>query len=162
MTRTLGSELPDLLRQLLDGAAVAACSEEDLNPAFLLVTADEAGWPHLAMLSLGELVAVDPHTLRAGLWLNSTTTRNLGRDGRALLAVVAEGNGYYVRLTASRGADLDLGPDGRLAYFVLHIDEVLLDAAEYATLTSGVTFRLHQPKDVLPRWQHAIAALRAA
>ena len=32
----------------------------------------------------------------------------------------------------------------------------------YAAVTSGVTFILHDPQAVLPRWQRQIAALRAA
>jgi hypothetical protein len=79
-----------------------------------------------------------------------------------MLASVANGNGYYVRLVAVRGPDLDLGADGRLAYFALRIEDVLEDAADYATLTSGVTFRLKRPDQVVPRWQHTVDALRAA
>src|SRR5713101_2082608 len=89
MTRSLGDQLPDALRQLLDGSNLA--SREGLT--FLLLTTDEAGWPHMAMLSVGELVATDEHTLRAGLWLQSSTTKNLSRDARGMLAVVANGNG---------------------------------------------------------------------
>jgi len=91
MTRTLGNELPDTLRQLLDGAHVGA--HDGSNPTFLLVTTDDTGWPHIALLSVGELVAIDSRTLRAGLWLGSTTTRNLSGTARALLAVVADGGG---------------------------------------------------------------------
>jgi len=36
------------------------------------------------------------------------------------------------------------------------------DSADYATLTSGVTFRLKDPAQVVPRWQHTVDALRAA
>jgi hypothetical protein len=158
MTRSLGDRLPEPLRQLLDGSDMAG--REGLT--FLLVTSDESGWPHMAMLSVGELVAADAQTLRAALWLHSSTTKNLSRDGRGMLAIVANGNGYYVRLAALRGPDLDLGADGRLAYFSLRVEDVLEDAAEYATLTSGVTFRLNRPDQVVPRWQHTVDALRAA
>jgi hypothetical protein len=158
MTRSLGSQLPDPLRQLLDGSDVAG--REGFT--FLLITTDEREWPHVAMLSVGELIAVDAGTLRVGLWLHSATTRNLERRGRGVLALVVDGSSYYVRLSGARGADLDLGSEGRLAYFVLHIEDVLEDAADYATLTSGVTFRLKQPEQVVPRWQHTVAALRAA
>ncbi len=158
MPRSIGNQLPDALRQLLDGSDVAG--REGLT--FLLITADESGWPHMAMLSVGELIAVEPRTLRAGLWLHSSTSNNLARDARAMLAIVANGNGYYLRLAARRGPDLDLGSDGRLALFVLQIEDVLEDAADYATLTSGVTFRLNRPEQVVPRWQRTVDALRAA
>ena len=152
MSRSIGHELPAALRPLLDGSDLA--NREGLT--FLLLTNDESGWPQVAMLSVGEVVAVDPSTLRAALWLGSGTTRNLSRTGRGTLMLVADGNGYYVRVSARRGDDLDLGSDGRLAYFVLRIE------ADYAALTSGVTFRLKQPDQVVPRWQHTIDRLRAA
>lgn len=158
MTRSLGNHLPDSLRQLLDGSELA--SHEGLT--FLLLTTDEGAWPHMAMLSVGELVAIDARTLRAGLWLHSSTSKNLTRAGRATLTVIANGNGYYVRVTAERGPDLDLGAEGRLAYFRMQVQDVEEDSADYATLTSGVTFRLKQPEQVVPRWQHTVNALRAA
>ena len=91
---------------------------------------------------------MDQRTLRAGLWLHSSTSKNLTRAGRAMLTLIAAGNGYYVRLAVHRGVDLDLGADGRLAYFVMQVEDVQEDSADYATLTSGVTFRLKQPEQV--------------
>jgi hypothetical protein len=158
MSRSLGSELPPRIQQLLDGTDLAG--REGLT--FLLLTSDESAWPQVAMLSVGEVVAVDPRTLRAGLWLHSGTTKNLSRAGQATLALVVDGNGYYVRMRARRGDDLDLGADGRLAFFVLQVEDVQEDSADYATLTSGITFRLKQPERVVPRWQHTVDALRAA
>ncbi|MCA1646262.1 MAG: pyridoxamine 5'-phosphate oxidase family protein [Chloroflexi bacterium] len=158
MTRSLGDQLPDAVCELLNGADLAR--REGLT--FLLLTTDEANWPHMAMLSVGEVVAMDERTLRAGLWLHSSSTKNLTRAGRGMLTLIVEGNGYYVRLEARRGPDLDLGADGRLAYFVMDVKEVQEDSTDYATLTSGVTFRLKQPEQVVPRWQLTVAALRAA
>jgi hypothetical protein len=158
MSRSIGDELPASLQPLLDGSDPS--NHEGLT--FLLLTNDENGWPQVAMLSVGEVVAVDPRTLRAGLWLGSGTTRNLSRSGRGTLMLVADGNGYYIRVSARRGDDLDLGADGRLAYFVLQVEDVQEDSADYATLTSGITFRLKQPDQVVPRWQHTIDGLRAA
>lgn len=158
MTRSLGNQLPDSIRQLLDGSQLA--EREGLT--FLLLTNDEDNWPQVAMLSVGEVVAVDARSLRAGLWLHSGSSNNLTRSGQATLVTVANGNGYYVRLSAERGADLDLGSEGRLAYFTLQVEDVQEDSTEYASLTSGVTFALKYPDQVVPRWQHTVDALRAA
>jgi hypothetical protein len=76
--------------------------------------------------------------------------------------LIANGNGYYLRVAARRGVDLELGEDGRLAYFVLEVEDVQEDSTEYARLTSGVTFKLNEPQQVVPRWQHTVDALRAA
>ena len=158
MPTSLGPRLPSQLQSLFDGTDLARGAGE----TFLLLTVDAEGWPHMAMLSVGELLAADPATLRAALWLHSTATRNLTREQRGLLALVQAGAGYYLRCRADRGPDLDLGEDGRLAYFQLHIEDVLEDAVSYAVLTSGMTFRLHQPEQVLRRWERTIAALRSA
>jgi len=156
MPRSLGRELPDVLRLLLDGRDLSS----KVGETFLLLTTDENGWPHMAMLSVGELLARDARTLEAALWLHSTATRNLDRDGRGLLAMVADGAGFYVRLTAQRVADLDLGQDGRLARFDLQIEDVQEDRVDYARLTAGITFELPDKQAVVARWQHTIEALR--
>jgi hypothetical protein len=156
MPTSLGPRLPDKLQALFAGTDLAA----GVGETFLLLTVDGDGWPHMAMLSVGELLAAVPSTLRAALWLHSTASRNLTREGRGLLALVQDGAGYYLRCQAVRGADLDLGEDGRLAYFELRIQDVLEDAVPYAVLTSGMTFKLHEPEQVLARWQRTIDALR--
>jgi len=158
VTRSIGKELPADVRQLLDGNDLA--EREGLT--FLLLINDEAGWPQAAMLSVGELVAVDAHTLHAALWLHSSSSKNLTRTGQATLVLIVDGSGYYVRVRSERGKDLDLGAEGRLAYFVLHVEDVQEDSAEYATLTSGITFRLKSPEQVVPRWQRTVDALRTA
>ena len=158
VTRSVGDQLPASLHHLLDGTDLAA--REGLT--FLLLTNDEDNWPQVAMLSVGEVVATASDVLHAGLWLHSGTSKNLSRTGQATLVMIADGNGYYVRVKATRGDDLDLGAEGRLAYFVLNIEDVQEDSADYARLTSGVTFKLKSPDQVVPRWQHTVDALKAA
>jgi hypothetical protein len=157
MPTSLGPRLPEKMQDPFAGIDLAA----GIGETFLLLPVGEDGWPHMAMLSVGELLAADAGTLRAALWLHSTATRNLTREGRGLLALVQDGAGYYLRCQAVRGPDLDLGEDGRLAYFELKIQDVLEDAVSYAVLTSGMTFKLHQPDQVLRRWQRTVDALRA-
>jgi len=158
MTRSLGNQLPEALQKLLDGSDLA----QRVGLTFLLLTTDENGWPQVAMLSVGELVATEPRAVRAGLWLHSGTTKNLTRDGRATLVLIANGNGYYVRTMARRGADLGLGPEGRLAYFTIEVEDGEEESTDYATLTSGVTFSLKHPEQVVPRWRRTVQALLAA
>ena len=157
MPTSLGPRLPEKLQSLFAGTDLAS----GIGETFLLLTTGEDGWPHMAMLSVGELLLADASTLRAALWLHSTATRNLTREGRGLLALVKDGAGYYLRCRAERGPDLDLGEDGRLAYFQLHIEDVLEDAVNYAELTSGMTFKLHNPEQVLARWQKTVDAMRS-
>jgi hypothetical protein len=53
-------------------------------------------------------------------------------------------------------------PDVPLAFFEAEIEAVRQHIAPYARVTGGITFLLHDPQAVLPRWQRQIAALRAA
>lgn len=157
MPRSLGAALPPSLIALLDGTQL----RERIGTTFLLVTVDGAGWPHVAMLSVGEVLARSERSLVAALWLGSTSTRNLEHSRQALLALVCDGAGYYVRLGAERLADLDLDELGRLAAFRLTVDDVQEDAVAYATLISGITFALPDAEPVVARWQRTIAALRS-
>lgn len=154
--RSLGSQLPAELQSLFDGRDLA----RKVGETFLLLTTDDDGWPHMAMLSVGELVLVNDSELQAALWLHSTATKNLERTGRGLLAVVADGAGYYVRLRAQRQGDVELGDEGRLARFILTVEDVQEDRVDYARLTSGVRFELPQVEEVVRRWEHTIEALR--
>jgi hypothetical protein len=155
MARQIGNTLPPTLHPLFAGDRIE--SHQGLTFLFLTTTPD--GWPHLAMLSVGEVLAVGERVLRVALWRGSTASVNLAHSGRATLALVHEGAGYSIRCDARQGPDLPI-ENGRLAYFELSIEQVLEDVAPYAELTSGVTFRLKDPQDVLARWQGAIEAMR--
>jgi hypothetical protein len=157
MSRSIGSELPSELRGLFDGADLV--SGEGLT--ILLLTSTQDGWPYQAMISVGELLAVDARRVKLALWPSSTATENLTRSGKATLTLVHQGIGYALRCLARRGADLEVEPGGPLAYFELQIEDILEDAVSYATLTSGVTYKLNEPEKVLPRWMATVAALRA-
>lgn len=58
---------------------------EKQHEAFMLLTVTEQNWPHTAMISAGEIIALSPTSLRLGLWGNTTTTRNIIRTGQATL-----------------------------------------------------------------------------
>lgn len=49
------AELPDELYELLDGRELITKQHE----AMILMTVTEEGWPHTAMISVGEIVALD-------------------------------------------------------------------------------------------------------
>jgi hypothetical protein len=156
MARSAGNAIPAPIRPLLEGTDIEAL--EGLT--FLLLTTNDDGWPHLAMLSVGELVAAGERDLRAALWPGSSAARNLARTGQCTLAVIHQEVGYYLRCSAREGPDLKI-EGGRLAYFELGVEEALEDVVPYATLTSGVSFRLNEPDQVLPRWRETIQALRS-
>ena len=151
MARSLGAQLPAILIEFLDSSA---------GTALLLLSIDDDGWPRQAMLSQGEVIVVDDRHLRLGLWPGSTTTRNLAARGQATMTTVCNGTGISVRLSLQRREDLALARSGPLACFDATVEEATADEVPYADLTSGVTFRLHEPDEVRARWTETRAALR--
>ena len=157
MPRSLGSALPADLAAALDGRRLA----DRVGDTYLLLTTSEAGWPHVAMLSAGEVLAVDEAALRLGLWPQSRSTENLVRTGRGLLMAVRPPATYYVRV---RVRSLGEAPveDRRLAVFGATVEDVLEDVVDYARVTQGIRFDLADPPRVLAHWAAAIAAMRSA
>lgn len=154
MTRTL-ERLPESLLRLLDGERL----EQKVGETLLLLTVNEDGYPHTALLSVGEVYAPSPDELRLALWKTSATTENLTRSGKATLLAFVPPAAYYVELETTTGADLVVG-EARYARFTARPRAILEDVVGYATLESGVTFTLPKPERVLARWRAQVAALR--
>ena len=66
------------------------------EPMFPLLTVDEAGFPHVCLLSRAELHA-DIHHVYAAL-ASPTTVNNLSRRPAATLMVIAADSAHYLRL----------------------------------------------------------------
>jgi hypothetical protein len=158
VTRALGPELPDSLLGVLATDDIAAF--EGLT--FLLLTVREDGWPHVAMLSVGELVALDATELRLALWPGSTATANLARSGKATLAAVLEETSYTTHISAERVGNLETPLAGALARFHARVEQASADVAPYAVLESGVRFRLTDPQETLARWSEVRSALKGS
>ncbi len=157
MSRSLGNQLPDTLTSLLDGRDLP--SREGLT--LLLVTVGEDGWPHVAMLSAGEVLAASARELRLAMWPRSNSTANLTRTGQGTLMLVHDQASYYLRLKARRTRDLSVR-DGARAFFVATLEDVLRDVVGYAVITGGPAFRLKEPDKVVPGWEETVAAMRRA
>jgi hypothetical protein len=85
--------MPDPIFRLIDGTDL----EQREGSTFLLLTTTQEGWPHVAMLSVGEVLAVGPSELRIAVWSTSSSTANLTHRPRATLVVTHAGTGYYLR-----------------------------------------------------------------
>src|SRR5579884_59823 len=97
MSRSLGNQLPGALLQLLDGRDLG----QKTQLALLLNTVDAQGYPHPAMLSVGEVLAPSPSALRLALYATSTTTSNLRRGGTLSLALAS---GFTIALSRDPAA----------------------------------------------------------
>jgi len=157
MARSLGSVLPPEVAAALDGRRLA----DRVGDTYLLLTTSEAGWPHVAMLSAGEVLAVNGSELRLGLWPGTRSSENLARSGQSLLMAVRPPMTYYLRLRVGALGEVPV-EDRRLAVFAAKIEDVLEDVVGYAQVTQGIRFDLVDPPRVLAHWAAAIAALRSA
>ena len=132
--------------------------ERKQRDAMMLLTVSEDGWPHTAMVSVGEVAAVDGSRLRLALWPGTETSRNLIRAGQAVLLAVHEGAVLKIRLAVQQ---LPALPDARhpRERFEANVLSVHEDRAKYAEVTSGITFALQDEQQVLRRWKETLEEL---
>jgi hypothetical protein len=146
--------IPDGVAHYLDGTELLTKTQ-----AVRLSTVDADGWPHAALLSAGDMVVMPSGRIRFALFPQSTVTSDLEREGRLAMTLSLDGGMCELRLRSRRLAHSN--PNMPLAFFEAEVETVRKHVAPYASVTSGVTFALHDPQAVLPRWQRQIAALRA-
>lgn len=154
MSRAL-ERLPAPLLELLDGRDL----ERKVGETLLLLTVGQDGFPHSALLSVGEVYAPSGGELRLALWRTSATTANLTRDGKGTLVAFLPPAAFYLELEARRVEDVAVGGD-RFACFTARPRAILEDVVGYARLESGIRFALPKPEKVLARWREQVAALR--
>jgi hypothetical protein len=151
MSRPLDAVVPAPLRALLDA--------DPGDPAvdgftLLLLTVREDGWPHQAMLSVGEVAVAGDDRLVLAVWPQATSTRNLKVSGRATLTAVVGGVAYALRL------EIDArGSVGALARFDARVAAATADEAPYARIEHGVEFTLNDRDSTLARWRATREAL---
>jgi hypothetical protein len=153
---TTGStELPAQVARYLDGNDLLTKTQ-----AMRLSTVDAEGWPHASLLSAGDMLALPSGRIRFVVFPQSTTTANMMRDGRVTVTLSLDGGMCELRMTCRRLAHGS--SDIPLAFFEGELIKVRVHKAPYAAVSGGVTFTLHEPQSVLPRWQKQIAAMKAA
>jgi len=150
------TELTPALVKYLDGLKLS----ERVGEAISISTVDADGWPHAAILSVGEVLAIDKQHLRFAIWAKSGTVRNIERTGLVSLALAHEGGLWEIHLKAKRIADQSDSP--KLAFFNAEIKDVRIHKVDYADVMANVTYRLHEPEKVIKRWSKQIEELRTA
>jgi hypothetical protein len=146
---------PDEVRRFLDGSDLLTKTQ-----ALRLSTVDEAGWPHASLLSAGDMLMLPSGRARFVVFPQSKTAENLVRDGRVTMTLALDGGMCEVQMRARRLAHGS--PDVPLAFFEAEVETGRIHKVPYATITSGITFSLHEPEAVLARWRRQILALRSA
>lgn len=143
MSQLLGNELTEELFHHLKGDDVAARA----GKAIVIVTVDEAGWAHPAVLSYYEIVAKDRRWIDVALGKTSTTAKNLRRSGKITLVVTDQGMNFYLK---GNGRELRESMAGAsfMSLFRVELDKLLEDQEPGAVITSGVTFHRTQKREV--------------
>ncbi|WP_366289023.1 pyridoxamine 5'-phosphate oxidase family protein [Paenibacillus sp. AN1007] len=133
--------------------------ESKQHEAMQLLTVTDGQWPHLAMVSMGEVVAMSPSRLRLALWQGTQTSMNMMETGKAALIAVHGQRLLHVRLEVRLLPELAdaVHPRDRYECNILHIR---VDQAPYAEITSGITFQLKDTNGALARWAAAIEDLK--
>jgi Pyridoxamine 5'-phosphate oxidase len=143
MSQVLGNQLTEELFHRLKGEAMA--SKE--GKAIVIVTTDEAGWPHPGMLSYHEVVAKDRSSIDLAVGRQSTTARNLRRTGKITLLITDSDVNYYVKGDA-RQVKESMDDVSFMSLFRVTVEHLLEDLEPDAVVTSGVTFERAKKKEV--------------
>ena len=89
--------LPAAIAHYLDGANLL-----EKTQALRLSTIDAEGWPHAALLSAGDMLAIPSGRIRFVLFPQSGTVANLARDGRFTLTLSLDDGMSELRMRARR------------------------------------------------------------
>lgn len=143
MSQIVGKELTEELFDRLKGEDISS----KMGKAIALVTVDDHGWPHPAMLSYYEVVAKDRSKIDLAIGKTSTTAKNLRRTGKITLVITDSGVNYYLK---GNVRELKETMDGVpfVSLFRTEIDQILEDQEPDAVITSGVTFHRPEKKEV--------------
>ncbi len=155
MSQLLGKELTEELFERLKGMDVAS----KLGKAIVIVTVDDKGWPHPAMLSYYEVVAKERSRIDLAIGKTSTTTKNLRRTGQITLLITDSGINYYLKGSA-REVKESMEGVSFMSLFRVEIEQLLEDLEPDAVITSGVTFSRPQKKEVGEIIEKIFQALR--
>jgi len=149
------TQLPHILVEYLDGTKL----NDRVGEAICVTTVDSAGWPHTSLLSVGEILAIDPGHIRLATWKHSGTAANIAKTGRVSLVLARDHVLWEVFATTTRLTDTH--DDQELALFSAAIVKVRAHWVDYAEVLTGVTYRLLDRVDIVKRWTSQITALRA-
>jgi hypothetical protein len=90
--------IPEQVSGLLLGWPAAGSDEQ----AFPLITVDDGGYPHVALLSRAEMDVAPTGAALLAVIASTRTRANLGRDGKAALIAVGSTSAFYLKLQLSR------------------------------------------------------------
>ncbi len=126
MSKHLGSDLPDEILRRLNGADLEAVADR----VIVVCSVDDRGFPHAALLSCFEVLAIDSRTIRLATYAESRTTRNARRERRLTLLLIDAEFVYYIKGSVEDVAPMRVTPHN--ASVTLRVADVLADAPDPA------------------------------
>ena len=142
MSQILGKELTPALLERMGGAEIEA-NEGKIIP---ILTIDEAGWAHPALLSYYEIVAKSSATLDMALWKNSSTANNLRKSGKVTLMVSDRGVNYYLKGGVEE-LQFEMRGAAPVSRFRVALEQVIEDQEPNAEITTGMTYKRLSQRD---------------
>ena len=143
MSQFLGKELTEELFRRMNGENLS----DKTGKAIVVVTVDERGFAHPAMLSYYEVVAKDQKTVDLAIGKTSTSAKNLKRTGRITLLITDDGVNFYIKGNA-REIKASMAGVPFMSLFRVAVEQLLEDQEPDARITSGVTFNRPGKKEV--------------
>jgi hypothetical protein len=141
MSQLIGKELTEALVKRLSGQDINS-HEGKIIP---IVTLDESGWPHPALLSYYEVVAKNSNTIDIALWKNSSTARNLRQTNKVTFLITDKGVNYYLKGSVKE-LQTEMPGIPLQSRFRVTAEELLEDQEPNAEITSGLTYRRHMER----------------
>ena len=159
MSKHVGDALPDDLFERLNGRDLPTVADQ----VIVVCSVDDRGFPHPALLSYFEVVAIDHRTIRLAMYSDSRTTRHARREGRLTLLLVDAGVAYYVKGTVQEvGHSMRTTPyNAKLDFLVAEVlaDEPHPTLEPGAYISSGITYVNPRRAEELERAQRVLAEL---
>lgn len=150
------AQVPDPLRAVLREDLRALMAEP--LPVISLLTVLQTGWPHIAYLGPGELLALDDQQLGLAVWDGSRSTSAAVQTGRATLQTILAGTPTLLRCRIEDRGVIEV-EDRPLRALLATVVDAATDVVPYATLTTATTFEPRDPAAALARWQATRRAL---
>lgn len=136
MAKLIGDSLPNNLLQRLNGLEL----QSKRNLALQIITVGDDGLPHPALLSYYELAAKNKNNIRLGIYKTSTTSKNLGRNGKITVIMVDKGTVFYIKGQALLLKE-EMSSEPSSSLFNLRVQHVFEDVIPTAEILNGINFR---------------------
>lgn len=154
MAQKSSPRLPASVREFLDGRDLGT----KVGKTVLLSACEPGGWPRMALLSVGEVVAMNDTEVRLAVYANSRTTRALRGSRRGLLSLVVAGALYKIGIYAEPiRARMIPATSSPFRCRVVAVDE---DHVGYASITEGIQYTVVEGESIIERWREQIEYLQ--